>query len=113
MLVNTKHRFIFVHIPKNAGTSVTKALSNVPGRDLHLEAKTKHETLAEFDYRVSTEYSFAGTMTAPRIKDYICFCFVRNPWDRMSSFYHYLMKNHSGLIPGGKLTLRSLLHQAE
>jgi hypothetical protein len=65
-------RTIFVHIPKCAGTSVSKALfGNFSGGHL-----TFDEYLNHFE---------PGC-----IASYFKFTFVRNPWDRVVSCYHYL-----------------------
>ncbi|MGE0702706.1 MAG: sulfotransferase family 2 domain-containing protein [Vicinamibacterales bacterium] len=63
-------RAIFVHIPKTAGTSVTRALFGV---------RASHVPLSRF-LAVDPE----------RYASYFKFAFVRNPWDRMHSAYGYL-----------------------
>jgi hypothetical protein len=64
-------RCIFVHIPKCAGTAVTARLF---GRD------TGHWKLADF-----------RLLYTPReFRDYYKFAFVRNPWDRLVSSFHFL-----------------------
>jgi len=40
----------------------------------------KHSTLSDID----------GLMTSEEIADCFCFTLVRNPWDRMVSYYHWL-----------------------
>lgn len=78
MIISASKRFIFIHNPKAAGTSIRRALSPWDtGRGVR--AKTKHETINEFLTR--TQYDISG---------YFVFGFVRNPWDRFSSFYHFL-----------------------
>jgi len=61
--------FIFVHNPKTGGKSVWNALGvrQSKNRPTHLPLNC-------------TEYP----------KDAFTFGFVRNPWDRMLSFYHYM-----------------------
>jgi hypothetical protein len=79
VIVSIRHKFIFVHIPKAAGSSITSALRPY-GKDNKLSnALTKHETLSEF---------FARTHVAPA--DFFKFAFVRNPWCRAVSLYFYL-----------------------
>jgi hypothetical protein len=81
VIVSTRHKFIFVHIPKTAGSSITSALKPY-GKDNKLaKATTKHETLPEF---------FARNHVAPN--QFFKFGFVRNPWCRVVSFYFYLRK---------------------
>ena len=62
---------IFIHIPKAAGTSISKSLFN----DL-----TNHYTA--FDYRI--------IFGKEDFSSYYKFAFVRNPWARLFSAYHYL-----------------------
>lgn len=66
---------IFVHIPKTAGNSVGKVLSSERffwiGHDLR-----------DKNYRFPSQISWFADL-------YSC-CFVRNPWDRLVSSYHYL-----------------------
>lgn len=75
---------IFVHIPKNAGTSVAEAL------DME---KTWHYTA--LDYRRMLGY--------PAYAWRYSFAFVRNPWDRFLSLYRYARldesRYHSAIDP--------------
>ena len=66
------HRCVFIHIPKAAGTSLTRTLFDSPSRHLHY-----------------TEYQ----RTNPRkFQQYFKFTFVRNPYDRLFSAYTFLKK---------------------
>lgn len=87
MIINDEFRFVFVHIPKTAGTSIRNALKTIPGsrafKGADPESKpTKHSSLQlarERDGRLSAEF-----------EKYRCISFVRNPWDRFVSLYAYL-----------------------
>lgn len=70
-----KHKCIFIHIPKTAGTSIITALIQkpAPGR-LHLPW---------YIYEKANPYKFTH---------YFKFAFVRNPWDRIYSAYNYLIR---------------------
>ena len=100
MIVSPARKFIFVHIPKTGGTSLALALEarahrddiligDTPkairrkGRVRTLNAKGrlwKHSTLADLD----------GALTPSDLDRMFIFTLVRNPWDRMVSYYHWL-----------------------
>ncbi|MBM4148632.1 MAG: sulfotransferase family protein [Lentisphaerae bacterium] len=74
-----EHRFIFVHIPKTAGTSVARAIEKVGGA--HYPWRPFHKTCAEL---AGIEIPWA-TWNA-----YFKFAFVRNPWDLHLSKYLFV-----------------------
>ena len=64
---------LFIHIPKTAGLSIEEnLLSRYYGRNI----KSHHLRL------IDTPSSI--------IQDNFTFSFVRNPWDRLVSFYHFI-----------------------
>ena len=69
---NDHYRCIFVHIPKTAGTSVSKALFG-----------------SEFGHCTVDHYEI---FSPKRFHNYFKFAFVRNPWDRFLSAYKFLKK---------------------
>lgn len=100
MIINQSVGFTFIHIPKSAGTSVTRYLAPLNGPlDLELggtvfgeeiqQAYTrryklrKHSTLADAHETIS--------MTRPP-HDMFIFTFVRNPYARLSSIFSFLRK---------------------
>lgn len=81
MIVNDERRFVFVHIPKVAGTSIRRALRSLAGSRSNPLGDTKHATAG--DLRAALGAAVEG---------YRFFAFVRNPWDRFASFHRYLWK---------------------
>ncbi len=67
--ISLDNQFIFIHIPKNAGTSIARTLG--------LKV-TSHHTSQEIANLIGNKY-----------QDFFKFCFVRNPWDRFLSLYNY------------------------
>ena len=102
MIISLGRKYIFVHAPKTAGTSMALALEAramkddimlgdtpkaVKRRKRLRDVKTagrlwKHSTLADVD----------GLVTPAQMDDAFIFTLVRNPWDRMVSYYHWLQK---------------------
>ena len=100
MIISRGRRYIFVHIPKTGGTAMALALEarakaddiligDTPkavkrrGRVKKLAARGrlwKHSTLADID----------GVVTSDELDDLLIFTLVRNPWDRVVSYYHWL-----------------------
>jgi hypothetical protein len=70
-MISHKHRAIFVHIQKTGGNSVSAALGE------HDSPPEKHRTALELQ-------AFYGENTW---RDYYKFSFVRDPWDRMVSWW--------------------------
>ncbi|MGK7889062.1 MAG: sulfotransferase family 2 domain-containing protein [Leptolyngbyaceae cyanobacterium] len=70
--------FIFIHINKTGGSSITKALNLV----------FEHKTALQKKNQVGLEDWYTS----------YTFAFVRNPWDKVVSHYHYrLQTNQTGL----------------
>lgn len=63
---------IFIHVPKNAGTSVQTALGNLRDDQHHMPAEAYRRADPEF---FAQAYKFA---------------FSRNPWDRLVSTFHFI-----------------------
>ena len=87
-MINHRHRFIFIHIPKTGGTSMEDVLGAwfsmkreryarwLPG----VKHWAQHLTMSEILHR-----QFSNKNKARRPERYFKFAFVRNPWDRLVS----------------------------
>lgn len=77
-----QHRAILVHVPKTGGQSLAIALGCNRTLDelygLDGDRELSHLTACELAVQVPTEW-----------QTYYRFAFVRNPWDRFVSAYHY------------------------
>jgi hypothetical protein len=100
MIISRGRRYIFVHIPKTGGTSLAIALEARAMKDDILIGDTpkarrrrarlkglgargrlwKHSTLADID----------GVVSGAEMDGMLVFTLVRNPWDRLVSYYHWL-----------------------
>lgn len=97
MILNDKHRFVFVHIPKTAGTSVSKALEALDGRNTEAMAKTKHETPMDLFAHFAERTGDSSGLD--KVKSYRFLCFVRYPVDRFVSLHRYLVTTHRRAYP--------------
>lgn len=100
MIISPGRRYVFVHIPKTGGTSLALALEQRAKKDDILLGDTpkalkrrhrakaltargklrKHATLADIE----------GVLPDTVLKSMFAFTMVRNPWDRLVSYYHWL-----------------------
>lgn len=99
MIISHSRKFIFVHIEKNAGTSITRYLDKyLIYRDIVLGCTEFGESVQPFFKKKFQLYkhSHADRIRAVTGDDvwqnYFSFSFVRNPWDRMVSLYNWCCK---------------------
>ncbi len=107
MIISHKHKFIFIHIPKCAGTTICHSLINnlyfkLPRRQAWMFNKlnlniaevfkvtTDHGNSLELDqhdtFRDIKNYLDKKNLN---IDEYFKFSFMRNPWERRVSQYEY------------------------
>lgn len=105
MLINHRHKFIFIHVYKVAGTSVLNALENstypayIPTklRPGMTRVFRKFNLSPSFPIRMHSKAKEAKSKLPSAIYDsYFKFAFVRNPWDWQVSLFEYgrQYKNH-------------------
>jgi len=82
MIVSHKHKFVFIHIPKCAGTSIKRSLIPCLAEDDIVHAHDlQHLTAA----KIRQKYMHSKKDW----RQYFRFAFFRNPWDRLYSHYCY------------------------
>ena len=101
-MLSNKYKFLFIHIPKTAGTSIENYFLNmgigssiiksesvagdlIPG----IEEKNGHPFYKNIRY-IHLPLKFFDELP----DDYFKFAFVRNPWDRCVSEYKWRIKNN-------------------
>ena len=83
--------FVFIHINKTGGSSVEKALG----------IRLDHSTAAE-------KYAQLGSQAWSRK---FVFTFVRNPWDKVVSHYHYRVKTNQTGLGDNPIPFEEWLHR--
>ena len=74
-MISHTHNFIFIHIPKTGGSSIDDVLKK------YVRRWVLHEYLyPDAVHKAEKRNGF---------KNYFSFCFVRNPWDKIVSQYHF------------------------
>jgi Sulfotransferase family len=100
MIISRGRRYIFVHIPKTGGTALALALEARAKKDDILIGDTPNarqrrgrlkglQTAGRL-WKHSTLADVAGLVSGAEMREYFVLTLVRNPWDRMVSYYHWL-----------------------
>jgi len=82
-IISHSYKCIFIHISKTGGMSIANALiknGKKIGWGGHSPCFRLHKVINEWE-------------------EYFKFCFVRNPWDRLVSGYHFLKKKNKITVP--------------
>ena len=126
MIISRGRAYVFVHIPKTGGTALTLALESRAMRDDIILGDTpkarararrqkslraagrlrKHSTLADID----------GLVTPEELAAMFVVTLVRNPWDRLVSYYHWLRGqrfDHPAVALAGRLEFSGFLHHPQ
>jgi chondroitin 4-sulfotransferase 11 len=80
MLISHKHKFIFIHIPKTAGTSISSVLNPFCEE---LYPSIKHSNAVKIKEKFGSDIW----------NEYFKFTFIRNPYERLLSWYNMIEKN--------------------
>ena len=92
-MILDKQKAIFIHIPKNAGTSIESVFLTQEYRDKYpISVIQRHASIHEVKKVFPDKYN-----------SYIKFAVIRNPYDRMVSWYHYIKQvagehNHKNML---------------
>ena len=113
MIICTSRKFIFVHVNKTAGTSITEALApRLQWNDIVLGATPIGQALDQpfkdrFNlYKHSTAREIRDVVGAEVWSDSTTFAVVRDPVDRTVSLYRYLKRIETAASPLRRLRRR-------
>jgi hypothetical protein len=92
-MISHIQKFIFIHIPKCAGSSIIKTVTSGPNPLWKLfQRRVHHEPLDSYRRAFPKEFD-----------EYFKFSIVRNPWARVVSLYFFRKKRSA--VPGVDVTL--------
>ena len=102
MVISRKHNFLFVHIQKTAGSSLSRALrphadDNPADRLSKIRSYLKLTSKNGPTYfPIHSDWEYARKrIGSEQYENMFKFSFVRNPWDRLVSNYHYILNRPS------------------
>jgi hypothetical protein len=100
MIISRGRRYIFVHAPKTGGTSLALLLEGKAMKDDIMvgdtpKARRRRGRVKGIEasgrlWKHSMLSDLYGLVTQVEMEDFFVFTLVRNPWDRMVSYYHWL-----------------------
>lgn len=100
MIISRGRRYIFVHIPKTGGTAMSLVLeARAKADDILIgdtpKARRRRGRLKGVQsagrlWKHSALSDAIGLISLPEAETFFTFTMVRNPWDRMVSYYHWL-----------------------
>ncbi len=97
MIVSHRHKLIFTHIPKNAGTSIRQWLEQWVPDSQAIPNLHKHHTPQHLHTR--------------HLEDYTHFAVVRNPYDRLLSHYNFHVERYAAYLrPKSRLARKQEYH---
>ena len=93
-MISFQKQFLFVHIPKTAGNSIQSILRDY-SEDEIVALRSEQDGIERFGvrnpiYKIkkhSTLAEYRGALGEERFRSLYKFACVRNPWDRMVSYY--------------------------
>jgi len=112
MIISNSHRFIFIHVHKCAGSTISHALQpTIQWNDIELGVSSYGEAI-QSTYRDrfglwkhSPAFDVRRVVGDQIFGDYFKFAFVRNPFFRVISFYTFIQKLQTSCTPSQRAAI--------
>lgn len=85
---------IFVHIKKTGGSSIEYALMTHVGQKFKTEDYGTDDCVVKTPNKHHNARRILQDLGEEKFRRYFKFSFVRNPWDRLVSYYHFICKRY-------------------
>ena len=90
MPISFEHKFIFVHIPKNGGTSINKLFDLEHKKNLFITKNTiKENGISYAPQHLTAKLLKKHNISKDFFEEYFKFAFTRNPYDRVLSEFFW------------------------
>ena len=94
MIICDKNKFVFIHIPKNSGTSMTEELQKTYKNTkllMHCERDGKNIGIDKMHLYYDVIYEF---ISKDILDNYFKFCIIRNPYNKVYSAWNFIKERH-------------------
>ena len=91
MIINVEKNFIFIHIPKNAGTEMTRNIGKVYKKNIILQQVDPKTGIDKMHLYLDVIHKYVN----PNLfENAIKFCIIRNPYEKLYSAWNYLRNRY-------------------
>lgn len=118
MIISHKYKFIFIHIPRNGGSSIIEYLADKLGKDvLNTDSVSCKKNGNVYLNDIDSHIKMKDLMKYLDLnyKNYFKFCIVRNPLDRLISLYKFykygfIWNNKDTTGSANNVTFKDFIH---
>lgn len=94
MIICDENKFLFIHIPKNSGTAMTKELQRTY-KDTQLLKHCERQGINIGIDKMHLYYDVIDKFISKNVlKNYFKFCIIRNPYNKLYSAWQFIKERH-------------------